>query len=143
MSAGYAWLTNTIPDFDSDADGIPDWWERQYSGDIQGLVATNDPDGDGFDNLAEWTALTDPTNAASDFRIASAQGTNGVVALTFQGWTNRYYRVFARDPPLTNGAWYAADSNAFAGAGGLTVWTDTNLPPASARFYRLGASLTP
>jgi hypothetical protein len=143
VSARYDWLTNAIPDFDSDADGMPDWWEKQHAGDIHGLSPTNDPDHDGFDNLAEWTAQTDPTNAASFFRIAAMARTGTVATLTFEGRTNRQYRAWVRPPPLSaTGAWNAVGASPFAGAGGPTSWLDTNAV-ATARFYRVTVALPP
>ena len=140
VSAHYAWITQVIPDFDSDANGIPDAWELRYSGSIHGLVATNDPDHDRFDNLAEWTALTDPTNALSFFSIAAITNSNGAVTVSFLGRSNRFYRVFATED-LAHGSWDPATSNSFPGAEGPTAWTDTNLPPV--RFYRVGFSVEP
>ncbi len=44
---------------DNDGDGLPDPWEEQYFSDLlQG--AMDDPDGDGDDNLAEYTAGNRP-----------------------------------------------------------------------------------
>lgn len=138
VSARYEWLTNSIPDFDSNANGLPDWWELQHSGNIHGMSPTNDPDIDTQDNLAEWIALTDPTNAASVFRVSAITNGSNQVALAFTGWSNRFYRVWQHVAPLTNGAWSLAESNAFAGADGVTQWTDTNsLPAVTARFYRV------
>ncbi|MDP8235983.1 MAG: C25 family cysteine peptidase [Candidatus Erginobacter occultus] len=45
---------------DSDCDGLPDWWEEQYFGDLSQCPQDN-PDGDGCTNLEEYTAGTDPT----------------------------------------------------------------------------------
>ena len=57
---------------DADANGLPDWWELKYFGHLTGTAPEADPDGDGANNLAEWLAGTDPTSAASSFRIFSA-----------------------------------------------------------------------
>jgi hypothetical protein len=49
---------------DTDGDGLPDSWEMQYFGNLaQG--PNDDPDGDGFTNLQEYQAGTNPTNANS------------------------------------------------------------------------------
>ena len=142
VSAYYAWLTSVIPDFDSNANGLPDWWEQQYSGGIHGLSATNDLDGDGFSNLAEWIARTDPTNPASFFRTAAITCTGSVTKVTFTGWSDRVYQIYRHDAPLTSGSWTLVTTNAFAGADGPTTWTDT-IPSATSRFYRLSVSLPP
>jgi glucose/arabinose dehydrogenase len=75
---------------DSVGDSIPDWWRQQYfggSGTSTNSVscATCDPDGDGFGNLPEYLAGTDPTNSASSpFRITAVVRTNSDVLVT---WT--------------------------------------------------------
>ena len=48
---------------DSDADGLPDTWEILQFGNL-GQTASGDPDGDGFTNVQEFAAGTDPNNAA-------------------------------------------------------------------------------
>ena len=49
---------------DENANGIPDWWEYKYFGQL-GVNPDADPDGDGFSNLQEYQAGTDPLNADS------------------------------------------------------------------------------
>jgi YD repeat-containing protein len=51
-------------------DGIPDWWRVQYFGGDgtrtnSQSCASCDPDGDGFTNLQEFEAGSDPTNSSS------------------------------------------------------------------------------
>lgn len=54
------------PSQDSDGDGLPDLWERSYGfNPLDAKDAGLDFDGDGFSNLEEYAAKTDPTNAAS------------------------------------------------------------------------------
>ena len=38
------WVTNSIPDYDTDMDGLPDWWETLYGGNATSMDATADLD---------------------------------------------------------------------------------------------------
>ncbi|MBN1670771.1 MAG: hypothetical protein JXR37_07055, partial [Kiritimatiellae bacterium] len=67
---------------DTDGDGVPDWWELEFFAGVTNAEAGADGDDDNQTNYAEWLAGTDPTNAASVFRIAGFQ-TGG----TIPGWT--------------------------------------------------------
>lgn len=49
---------------DSDGNGIKDWWEFLYRGNLN-TPPLEDPDGDGFDNLSEFRDQTDPGDATS------------------------------------------------------------------------------
>ena len=46
---------------DSDNDGIHDFWEQMYFGNISKYSGDDDPDGDGLSNFAEFAFGTDPT----------------------------------------------------------------------------------
>jgi hypothetical protein len=50
---------------DSDSDGLPDWWELAYFGDL-GNDGNADPDGDGFINYNEYLADTNPLKKDTD-----------------------------------------------------------------------------
>jgi hypothetical protein len=68
---------------DSNADGLPDWWQIRYFGDVALAAAAPgaDPDGDGNTNLREYRDGTDPTQpgGAGIFRIVATADANGVV----------------------------------------------------------------
>jgi hypothetical protein len=51
---------------DADADGMPDWWEDQFTLNKAANDATQDADTDGVGNLQEYLRLTDPKNADTD-----------------------------------------------------------------------------
>ena len=51
-------------------DGLPDWWQVQYFGvNNPDAAPGSDPDGDKQNNLFEYMAGTDPTNAVSRFNL--------------------------------------------------------------------------
>lgn len=54
---------------DTDANGLPDWWELKYFGVLTGTAPAGDPDHDGASNLFEYLTGTNPTNAVSCFHI--------------------------------------------------------------------------
>jgi uncharacterized repeat protein (TIGR01451 family) len=63
-AVGKAYFT-VAANLDTDGDGLPDWWEYKYFGDLTHGPA-EDPDGDGLTNLQEYQIYTDPTKADTD-----------------------------------------------------------------------------
>ncbi|HEU0008386.1 MAG TPA: alpha-amylase family glycosyl hydrolase [Verrucomicrobiae bacterium] len=120
---------------DTDGDGLPDFWETQ-----NGLSTTNsigldgadgDPDGDGFSNLQEYLAGTDPWDGGSLLKIIDLAGTGRVII--WNSIPGRNYQVFA----TTN-----VNAAFTARSGTLTAFTSpmsfTNPAPVRAReFYRV------
>lgn len=121
---------------DSDGDGILDEWETQYFGNLS-RSGTNDFDGDGVLDLAEYVGDTSPTNAASYLHFTSVATVPAGVKLDWLGGsvaTQYLQRNLTLD---SGGSW----SNLF-----------TNLPPTAitgsytdalgtnaAQFYRIRA----
>ncbi|HEY5621164.1 MAG TPA: trypsin-like peptidase domain-containing protein [Pontiella sp.] len=93
------WIKSVIVDYDSDMDGLPDWWEA-----LHGMTeAGDDPDVDGFTNYEEWVADTDPDDETSFLAITAYTNAS---SLTFTSSTNRKYRVlFRTDLADTNELW--------------------------------------
>lgn len=51
---------------DTDGDGLPDAWEKQYAADLTSFSRTGDFDGDGLSDFEEFTRDTNPTKADTD-----------------------------------------------------------------------------
>ncbi len=62
---------------DSDADGLPDWWESLYFGSPTTAGPGDDPDGDGADNRAECAAGTRPGDRGSHFALTAIRRASG------------------------------------------------------------------
>jgi T5SS/PEP-CTERM-associated repeat protein len=124
------------PNLSAVGDGISNGWKQQYGLDpFDPSVANTDNDGDGFSNLQEYLAGTDPTNSAAAFRILSIIRTNNDVLVTWQPGIDK-----------TNALQRAGDlTSSFADifivtntTGSVTNFLDvggaTNSPP---QFYRV------
>ena len=115
------------PDPDSDMDQMPDSWENFYFGDLsQG--ATDDYDGDGQSNLAEFLAGTNPTSTDDVLRITSVDynATSGASTLTWNSVIGKRYQV-QHSPDL------------------VTPWANigTGIPPVSGTTTTKVVNITP
>ncbi|MDE3066157.1 MAG: hypothetical protein KGJ60_01255 [Verrucomicrobiota bacterium] len=126
---------------DTDADGLPDSWELTYFGGLS-TCATDDPDGDGQNNLFEYVAGLNPTNPASVFqvRVENVTGQPDQKKLTFKPWVSgRTYtpefttNLTAAFAPLTGDTTSVTNDTE-------VVVTDLNAGGA-ARYYRIRLSL--
>ncbi|MEO8427310.1 MAG: hypothetical protein ABI651_09390, partial [Verrucomicrobiota bacterium] len=134
---------------DSDGDGLPDDWENFYFGSlING--ATNDLDGDGASNLAEYQARTSPTVSTNLFRVLSVERQGNVAELHFTfapgrdcsaDWSNdlQHWQTVTNPPLSFSSAWLAkTGTNLVYPSPVYSVWRDTNATNPQ-RFYRIGA----
>ena len=81
--------------YDSDADGMPDFWELENFGNITIAVATNNPDSDTFENLDEYTAGTNPNDDQSLLRITQSETIkNGAFTQTTLHWDAMEDRIY-------------------------------------------------
>ena len=71
----------SLPIVDADGDGMQDAWEIEHFGSTN-ANAEADADDDGMNNGGEFIAGTDPTNAASVFRLGS-QSAEGAMVVDF------------------------------------------------------------
>lgn len=77
-------------------DGIPDDWQYQYFGEQNPEGgASQDPDGDGQDNLMEFLSKTIPTDSSSRlmFSISRLTTTDELQFTLFPAWDERHYRI--------------------------------------------------
>ena len=128
---------------DRDGDGMPDDWEtaHQLNPDDPG-DATIDSDGDGFNNLQEYLAGTDPRDSSSLLRFESEEARNGMIVLQFTAVAGKSYSVMYRDT-LGAGAWLRWKD---IGAQATTVLTEVLIapPPGNREGYcRLVTPATP
>ncbi len=131
-----SWIQSVVVDYDTDMDGLPDWWETAFAGDALSMAAADNADGDGFTNYEEWLADTVPTNSAS-FPWIGAYTNAAQVA--FGSSSNRQYQIEYRlDLADTNGVW-GIEVPWFPGAHPQTEKTVTTL--SSNRFFRLRVRL--
>jgi len=120
---------------DSDADGMPDFWENQYGLNRNNPADANlDNDGDGATNLEEYLAGTSPILAASVLRIISIEslGSNNV-RLTFLAMSNRTYTIEYKDG-LVDPSWLQLTN---VGAAPTNRLEKINTTVTTNRFFRL------
>jgi glucose/arabinose dehydrogenase len=120
---------------DTDGDRLADDWEQQYFGSTTGAVANADPDGDGFSNLQEFLAATDPTNASSALRITNVTNDGGPAVINVTSATNKLYQL-QRSDNLASNSWTTVTNNV-VGTGGIIQLTDIDAAGVSQRFYRV------
>ncbi|MCS6771980.1 MAG: LamG domain-containing protein [Kiritimatiellae bacterium] len=126
---------------DIDGDGMHDAWETANGFDCTSASPPDrDSDGDGFPDLHEFVALTDPNNPSDFHRILLAVSTNATdQTITVPTATGRLYRIEASSNVMDS-TWIPIATN-LQGVGVPIVWVETNSLPA--RFFRSGVQLAP
>jgi hypothetical protein len=90
---------------DSDADGMPDWWEFSFFAGITPAAPVDDPDGDGATNWEEYIADTIPTNAASHFRLATLACSSDQHEIVIPTSESRIYSLQSKSTSHTTSGW--------------------------------------
>lgn len=122
---------------DSDGDGLPDWWENQYSGSPTGMNAASDDDGDGMDNMSEFIAGTHPFDPSSSLKILGitpkSDGDQNGYEIKWQSVSGRYYDLEWSWSP---GNFSILVSNLPA-TPPVNTYTDTSRQISNKKFYRV------
>jgi glucose/arabinose dehydrogenase len=119
---------------DSDGDGMADDWEQQYFGSATAASPSEDADGDGFTNLQEFVAWTDPTRSASALRITAIDRAGADIVVSFTAEPGRRYRL-ERNTELGGGGWtFVAETNATSA--GVVQLSDPGAAGLPKRNYR-------
>lgn len=123
-----------VRDLDTDTDGLPDDWEQFHFANLTN-TASADFDSDGASNESEFLADTDPTEAASVFRIATGQPSATQSELRWPNLPSRGFEVDCSDNLIT---WQTITNPALVFPTPTQAsWSErTNAP---ARFYRVRA----
>lgn len=128
---------NLLAIVDTDADGLPDWWETENLGG-PAQAAGGDADGDGFTNLDEFLSATHPGNAGSHLAFSSHAVSTALpgnpFVLTFPSVQERIYQVEWSDT-LNGNSWSILGS--LIPGTGTTIQVVDPGPLTPRRFYRL------
>lgn len=121
---------------DADNDGISDFWELAQFGDLSGASKSTDFDGDGFLDLMEAKAGTDPKDATSLLRITSAlPQANGQMEIQWSTVPGKLYALERATTP-DNGAFVTVVPR-IAAVGEISRVVDTNARSPGPYYYRV------
>lgn len=126
---------------DLDGDGLPGGWETQFGFDPSAWAdAVQDFDVDGFTNLEEFQAGTNPLDSGSFLAISSAELSSDGVRLRFQAAANTAYSIQS-SPSLKNPVWR---EQLYLPARAFPAELSITLPPEElpSRFFRVQAILS-
>jgi len=119
---------------DTDGDGLPDAWEQANHTQIFVPDANDDPDHDGFSNLQEYLAGTDPNDSSSFLKLQPLQVGAGNGTLQFLAASNHTYSVLYKQS-LSDTVWLKlTDVSSAPVDRELSI---TNPAGGATEFYRL------
>ncbi|MHC1768185.1 MAG: thrombospondin type 3 repeat-containing protein [Verrucomicrobiia bacterium] len=118
---------------DSDGDGLPDAWERQYLHDMR-FGPNDDVDKDGLSNLAEYKAGTNPNDANSCFAFINIEPeTRGGILVEWSSVEGKSY-LLQRSSNLAN---FSTIESHIPATAPLNSYRDATALGAGPFFYRL------
>ena len=119
---------------DADGDGLADAWEQQYFGGLSANPA-DDPDGDGMNNLREFRAGTNPTDAQSLFEVVEISKVPNGVSVRWSSQAGRSYRVRRAATPLASLSQYGVVQENLAATPPINQFVDTTVGAGAQFFY--------
>jgi hypothetical protein len=122
----------------SDPTPFYDWLAR-YGLPTDGSADEGDLDNDGLNNLQEWQAGTNPTNAASVLRLLTPVLTNSAVAVSWKSVAGIGY-FLERKAMTFSTNYFAPVLTNFPGRTGTTTFLDTNAISSPGLLYRVGVN---
>lgn len=118
---------------DTDSDSLPDEWEQTNFGSLE-QTGEGDFDSDGFSNLSEYLAGTDPKAASSSLRIISIEPQNpGGPILMVASVAGKSYQIQSKNS-LSEADWSNRDT--VSATDSTFNWSDPSGNSAT-RFYRV------
>ena len=149
----------TLLSEDTDNDGMPDAWEKQYVFCLCVMSGTSDYDNDGFKDVFEYHADTDPTDPDSLLKMSEVETDEmpqekKCIIITWTCEPEKNYKIFWRDV-LSDSDWDEVDyhnleDDIIDNSDGTQSWTDTGKDPqmngqvpsdSSSRFYKVVVAL--
>ena len=77
---------------DRDLDGLRDKWEEKFFGGTRGVFYSDDPDGDGLNNLSEQAVGSDPTDPRSNLQL-TISSRRGLMLLEWASVDGKTYAI--------------------------------------------------
>jgi hypothetical protein len=123
-------------EFQPNASGLFIAWLQNSGLPTDGSADLLDGDSDGANNYQEWFAGTDPSDAASVFKLLAPACSLSGITVQWQSVTNRTYSVQRSTNLLLRNSFTSIQTK-IPGQPGTTGYTDTNAVGAGPFFYRV------
>jgi len=128
-------VVSIIRESDSDGDGIPDMWEEDFFGSVTNVDQTTDWDIDGFIDLHEFLAGTDPIDTNSFLRVVEnvSSPSSGIV-IQWPGVSGKSYALSKTTNILEY--IYSIIASNINGVEPMNIYTD-EAPDGASSIYRI------